>query len=117
MTEPREDILLKSLDSVDRRQRWMKIIAVAFIVLGGGTVALALIYLQEMRLLYIATFVGLVLWTEGLAVAIMGVSYKNTRLILRAITLLSESTGSVNLRPEQEIDNKPGRESDPASSR
>jgi hypothetical protein len=47
----------------------------------------------------------------------MGVSYKNTRLILRAITLLSESTGSVNLRPEQEIDNKPGRESDPASSR
>jgi hypothetical protein len=117
MTEPRENILRKSLDAVDRRQRWMKIIAVAFFVLGGGNIALAFIYLQEMRLLYIATFVGLVLWTGGLAIAIMGVSYKNARLILRAITLLSEGSGNANLRHEHEIDNRPGRESNSASSR
>jgi uncharacterized membrane protein YjjP (DUF1212 family) len=95
----------------------MRIAAVTYIVLGSGTVALAFIYLKDMRLLYIETFAGMALLISGLAVGIMGVSSKNTRLILQSIMLLSDGSGSANLRPEQEIDNKPGRESDPASSR
>jgi uncharacterized membrane protein len=90
MTEPSENILRKTLDAVDRRQRWMKVLAVAFFVLGGGNTALAMVNLQDMRLLYIATFVGMVLWTGGLALAIMSVSYRNARLILRAIMLVPQ---------------------------
>ena len=91
MAEAYESVLRNALDSVDRRQKWMKVIAVAFILLGGGNIALAMIYLQDMRMLYIATFVGLILWTGGLAVAIIGVSNRNAQLILRAITLTSDS--------------------------
>jgi hypothetical protein len=111
MTEPSENILRKSLDSVDRRQRWIKTISVAFVVLGSANTALAMIYLQDMRLLYIATFVGLVLWTGGLALAVMAVSYRNARLILRAVALLSDA--SVKLEPgrssgvEQELGARP----------
>jgi hypothetical protein len=99
MTEAYEAVLRKSLDSVDRRQKWMKIIAVVFIVLGGGNAALAMINLQDMRLLYIATFVGLVLWTGGLAVAILGVSGRNAQLILQAIALISEANGDTSAHP------------------
>jgi hypothetical protein len=91
MAEAYESVLRNALDSVDRRQKWMKVIAVVFILLGGGNIALAMIYLQDMRMLYIATFVGLILWTGGLAVAIIGVSNRNAQLILRAITLTSDS--------------------------
>lgn len=102
MTNPAESVLRKSLDSVDRRQKWLRIIAVAFIALGSGYSALAMIYVQEMRLLYIATFVGLTLWTSGLAVAIMAVSQKNARLILRAIALASDAALSTNAAPTEE---------------
>ena len=91
MAEAYESVLRNALDSVDRRQKWMKVIAVVFILLGCGNIALAMIYLQDMRMLYIATFVGLILWTGGLAVAIIGVSNRNAQLILRAITLTSDS--------------------------
>ncbi|MGD0903875.1 MAG: hypothetical protein ABR924_13130 [Terracidiphilus sp.] len=106
MTEAYETILRKSLDSVDRRQKWMKIIAVVFIVLGGGNAALGMINLQDMRLLYIATFVGLVVWTGGLAIATIGVSNRNAQLILQAITLVSEANGDASARPSRET---PGR--------
>jgi len=96
MAEAYESVLRKALDSVDRRQKWLKIIAVLFILLGGGNIALAVIYLQDMRMLYIATFVGLILWTGGLAVAIIGVSNRNAQLILRAITLTSNSAGNTD---------------------
>jgi hypothetical protein len=102
MTETYESILRKSLDSVDRRQKWMKILAAAFIALGGGNVALAMIYLQDLRMLYIATFVGLILWTGGLAIAILGVSNRNAQLVLRAITLVSEAAGNTSAHPSQE---------------
>jgi hypothetical protein len=92
MTEAYEAVLRKSLDTVDRRQRWMKMIAVVFIILGGGNVALAMIYLQDLKMLYIATFVGLILWTGGLAVAVLGVSNRNAQLVLQAIALLSEAS-------------------------
>ena len=100
MTEANDAVLRKSLDSVDRRQKWMKIIAALFIVLGGGNVALAMIYLQDLKMLYIATFVGLVLWTGGLAIAILGVSNRNAQLLLQAIALLSEASGN-NLAEHQ----------------
>ncbi|MGA9069122.1 MAG: hypothetical protein WB424_02635 [Terracidiphilus sp.] len=96
MTEAYEAVLRKSLDTVDRRQRWMKIIAVVFIILGGGNVALAMIYLQDLKMLYIATFVGLILWTGGLAVAVLGVSNRNAQLLLQAIALLSEASGKAS---------------------
>jgi hypothetical protein len=99
MTEAYESILRKSLDAVDRRQKWMKIIAVVFIALGGGNVALAMICLQEPRMLYIGTFVGLILWTGGLAIAILGVSNRNAQLVLRAITLISEAAGDRTAHP------------------
>ena len=91
MTEAYEVVLRKSLDSVDRRQKKMKIIAIVFIVLAAASSALAMINLTDMRLLYIATFVGMTWWTCGLAVAILGNSNRNAQLTLRAIALLSES--------------------------
>ena len=91
MTEAYEVVLRKSLDSVDRRQKWMKIIAVVFIVLAAASSALAMINLTDMRLLYIATFVGMTWWTCGLAVAILANSNRNAQLTLRSIALLSES--------------------------
>jgi hypothetical protein len=77
----------------------MKIIAVVFIALGGGNVALAMIYLQDLRMLYIATFVGLILWTGGLAIAILGVSNRNAQLVLQAIALVSEAAGGTLTHP------------------
>jgi len=91
MVENYESVLRKSLDSVDRRQKWMKITAVVFIALGGGNMALAMIYLQDLKMLYIATFIGMILWTGGLAVAILGVSNRNGQLVLQAIALVSET--------------------------
>jgi hypothetical protein len=91
MTEAYEAVLRKSLDAVDRRQKWMKNIAVVLIVLACAISAPAMMSLADMRLLYIATFLGMTLWTGGLAVAILGVSNRNTQLTLRAIALLSES--------------------------
>jgi len=91
MTEAYEAVLRKSLDSVDRRQKKMKIIAVVFIVLAAASSALAMINLTDMRLLYIATFVGMTWWTCGLAVAILANSNRNAQLTLRSIALLSES--------------------------
>jgi hypothetical protein len=102
MTEAYEAILRKSLDSVDRRQKWMKIIAVVFIVLGGGNAALAMINLQDLRLLYIATFVGLVVWTGGLAIATIGVSNRNAQLVLQAIALVSEANEDASAHPSRE---------------
>jgi hypothetical protein len=84
----------------------MKIIAVAFVALGSGNTALAMIYLQDVRLLYIATFVGLVLWTGGLALAVMSVSYRNARLILRAVALVSDDSGKMEMRPTNALDKK-----------
>jgi hypothetical protein len=91
MTEAYEVVLRKSLDSVDRRQKKMKIIAIVFIVLAAASSALAMINLTDMRLLYIATFVGMTWWTCGLAVAILANSNRNAQLTLRSIALLSES--------------------------
>ena len=98
MVENYESVLRKSLDSVDRRQKWMKITAVVFIALGGGNMALAMIYLQDLKMLYIATFIGMILWTGGLAVAILGVSkqahkpvYQNGSFVPRLILPLSLS--------------------------
>jgi hypothetical protein len=91
MTEAYEAVLRKSLDAVDRRQKWMKNIAVVLIVLACAISAPAMMSLADMRLLYIATFLGMTLWTGGLAVAILGVSNRNTQLTLRSIALLSES--------------------------
>jgi hypothetical protein len=53
-----------------------------------------MVYLQDMRMLYIVTYVGLALWTGGLAVAILGVSGRNAQLILQAIALVSEANGN-----------------------
>ena len=94
MTEAYEAVLRKSLDSVDRRQKWMKIIAVVMIVLACANAALGMVYLQDMRMLYIVTYVGLTLWIGGLAVAILGVSGRNAQLILQAIALISEANGN-----------------------
>ena len=102
MTEAYEAVLRKSLDAVDRRQKWMRALALVFIVLGGGNVALAMIYLNDMRLLYIATFVGLILWTGGIAVAAIGVSNRNAQLILKAIALASEATATAQASPTHE---------------
>ncbi|MGA2672317.1 MAG: hypothetical protein ABSE99_03735 [Terracidiphilus sp.] len=99
MTEAYEKILRKSLDSVDRRQKWMKIIAVAMIVLACVNAGLGMANLHDMRLLYIVTYVGLVFWTGGLAVAILGVSGRNAQLILRAIALISEQNGDASAPP------------------
>jgi hypothetical protein len=103
MAEDYESVLRKSLDSVDRRQKWMKIIAVVFMVLGGGNIALAMIYLQDLKMLYIATFVGLILWTGGLAVAILRVSNRNAQLVLQAIALVSEAAENTSVHSSQGI--------------
>jgi hypothetical protein len=66
----------------------------------------ALRWLQDMRLLYIATFVGLVMWTGGLALGVIGHSYRNTRMILQAIALVSEANGDASARPSREIHGK-----------
>jgi hypothetical protein len=107
MAENYESTLRKSLDSVDRQRKWMKIIAVIFIVLGGGNVALAMIYLQDLKMLYIATFVGLILWTGGLAIAILGVSNRNTQLILQAIALVSEADGKSSAEDQKAVPSTP----------
>jgi hypothetical protein len=104
VTEAYENLLRKSLDSVDRRQKWFKIIAIVFIVLGCGNAAMAMIYIQDMRLLYIATFAGLIWWTGGLAVAILGVTNRNTWLILRALALNARAS-------ENPSDTRPGSQS------
>jgi len=101
MTDAYDAILRKSLDDAYRRQRWMKIIAVVFFVLGGGNMALAMIKLQDMRLLYMATFVGLLLWTGGLAIAILYVSNRNAQLILRTIALISEANEDASAHPSR----------------
>jgi hypothetical protein len=94
MTEAYESVLRKSLDSVDRRQKRMKIIAIAMVVFACASAALGVANLQDMRLLYIVTYMGLVFWTGGLAVAILGVSGRNAQLILQAIALVSEANGN-----------------------
>jgi hypothetical protein len=94
MTEAYEVVLRKSLDNVDRRQKKMKIIAVVSVVLASASSALAMINLTDLRLLYIATFVGMTFWTGGLAVAILANSNRNAQLALRAIALLSESAAA-----------------------
>jgi hypothetical protein len=106
MTEAYESVLRKSLDSVDRRQRWMKTIAVVMIVFACTSARLGMVYLQDMRLLYILTYVGLALWTGGLAVAILGVSGRNTQLILRAIALISETNGDASADPSGKTNGK-----------
>jgi len=99
VTEAYEAVLRKSLDCVDRRQKWMKIIAIVMVVFACANAALGVVYLQDMRLLYIVTYVGLVFWTGGLAVAILGVSGRNAQLILRAIALISEANGDAAAHP------------------
>ena len=94
LTEAYEAVLRKSLDSVDRRQKRMKIIAIAMVVFACASAALGVANLQDMRLLYIVTYMGLVFWTGGLAVAILGVSGRNAQLILQAIALVSEANGN-----------------------
>jgi hypothetical protein len=102
MTAHYESILRKSLDTVDRKQKWMKPIALIYMVLGSGSIALAMIYLQDLKSLYIATFTGLILVICGLAIAILRVTNRNTRMVLQAIALLSESTGTTTANPTQQ---------------
>jgi len=108
MTEAYEAVLRKSLDSVDRRQRWMKIIAIVMVVFACASAALGMVYLQDMRLLYIATYVGLTWWTGGLAVAILGVSNRNAQLVLQAIALVSEANEDASAQPSRETPGKRG---------
>jgi len=103
MTEAYEAVLRKSLDSVDRRQKRMKIIAIAMVVFACASAALGVVNLQDMRLLYIVTYMGLVFWTGGLAVAILGVSGRNAQLILQAIALVSEANGNAAAHPSRGI--------------
>jgi len=96
MTEAYEAALRKSLDTVDRQRKWLKNLAILFIVLSCGNVALAMIYLQDLKMLYIATFVGLCFWTGGLAIAILGASSRNAQLVLQAIALVAEASGNTS---------------------
>jgi hypothetical protein len=54
-------------------------------------------------MLYIATFVGLILWTGGLAVAILRVSNRNAQLVLQAIALVSEAAENTSVHSSQGI--------------
>jgi len=109
MTEAYETVLRKSLDSVDRRQKWMKIVAIVMIVFACANAALGMVYLQDMRMLYIVTYVGLTLWIGGLAVAILGVSGRNAQLILQAIALISEANGNPSAQPSRgDLDKREG---------
>ena len=102
MAENYESILRKSLDDVDRRLKWAKTIAVTAIALACVNAGLGMANLHDMRLLYIVTYLGMVFWTGGLAIAILGVSNGNTQLILKAIALVSEAAGKTSAHPEQE---------------
>ncbi|MGP8225108.1 MAG: hypothetical protein ACLQGT_03025 [Terracidiphilus sp.] len=72
----------------------MKVLATVFFLLSLAYIAPALIWLQDMRLLYIASFGGLVLWTGALALGVISHSYRNTRMILQAIALVPDAFGN-----------------------
>ena len=101
MTEAYEAVLRKSLDCVDRRRKWMRILAAVSFIMSLLYIVPALRWLQDMRSLYIATFVGLVMWTGALALGVIAHSYRNTRMILQAITLVSEANGGASAHPSR----------------
>lgn len=107
MTESQENLLRKTLDTIDRlerRRKWITVIAIVLVAVGCGYIALAMIYLRDMYLLYIATFCGLVLWMSGLAAGIIVVTNRNTQLILRALALNTRAS-------ENPSDTRPGSQS------
>jgi hypothetical protein len=69
----------------------MRVLAAVSFLVSLAYIVPALKWLQDMRLLYIATFVGLVLWTGALAISVISHLYRNTRMILQAITLVSDA--------------------------
>jgi len=101
MTEAYENVLRKSLDIADRKQKMGKasrlalILGIAFIVVGEINIVPAMVYMRVMDkyLLYVVTFVAATMFMCGLASILIAVAHKNTQLILRAIQLASETAG------------------------
>ena len=102
MAEAYENVLRKSLDMADRKQKMDKasrlalILGVAFLVVGEIIIVPAMMNLKAIDKgygLYIVTFVAAAMFISGLAAMIIAVSLRNTQLILRAIQLASEAAG------------------------
>jgi uncharacterized membrane protein HdeD (DUF308 family) len=105
MAEPYEDVLRKSLDIADRRQKLSKaaklslILGIAFLVLGEVIIVPAMMNLKAIDKdygLYIVTFVAAAMFVSGLAAMIIAVSLRNTQAILHAIQLASEAAGTAS---------------------
>lgn len=102
MTEAYEDVLRKSLDAADRRQKLSKaskltmFLAIGFIVVGELNIVPAMIYMRTMDkyLLFVASFVAGIMFLCGLTTVLISVSLRNTQVILRAIQLSAEAAGA-----------------------
>ncbi|MGA9673549.1 MAG: hypothetical protein WBQ94_30440 [Terracidiphilus sp.] len=101
MAEAYENVLRKSLDIADRKQKLGRaskvalFIGIGFIVVGEISIVPAMINMRVMDkyLLYVATVVAGTMFMCGLASILIAISHRNTQLILRAIQLASEATG------------------------
>jgi hypothetical protein len=102
MTEAYENVLRKSLDIADRRQKLGKasklsmFLAIGFIVVGELNIVPAMIYMRTMDkyLLFVASFVALIMFLCGLTAILISISHRNTQTILRSIQLASEGAGT-----------------------
>jgi hypothetical protein len=102
MTEAYENVLRKSLDIADRRQKLGKaskltmFLAIFFIVVGELNIVPAMIYMRTMDkyLLFVASFVAGIMFLCGLTTVLISVSLRNTQVILRAIQLSAEAASS-----------------------
>ncbi|MGA2649482.1 MAG: hypothetical protein ABSF28_03115 [Terracidiphilus sp.] len=100
MTEAYENVLRKSLDIADRRQKLGKasklslILGIAFLFVGEVIIVPAMMNLRAIDKgysIYVVTVVAGALFIAGLALVVIAVSHRNTLLILRAIQLASET--------------------------
>ncbi|MGA2216903.1 MAG: hypothetical protein ABSG51_02400 [Terracidiphilus sp.] len=108
MTEAYENVLRKSLDIADRRQKLGKasklalFLGIGFIVVGELNIVPAIMYMRVMDkyLLFVATFVGAMMFLCGLSALVISISHRNTQTILRAIQLASDAAGMAPAVPE-----------------
>jgi hypothetical protein len=108
MTEAYENVLRKSLDIADRKQRLGKasklalFLGIGFIVVGELNIVPAMMYMRVMDkyVLFVASFVAATMFACGLVSILISVAHKNTQTILRAIQLAADAAGTAPALPE-----------------
>lgn len=89
MTETSELLLRKALDAADRRRKATIALTVAFAVL-ACFVMIAMNQVTDLRLMLIAGFTGLAFLIAAIGLANIGISYRNTAAVLKAIALMRD---------------------------